>query len=393
MTALDSIARAFGQKPLLLDAARLDAGYGQRRPYALQGGVAIIDISGVLTNGATLFEQVYFGVTDYTQVLDEIEQALADPDVGGILLRINSPGGDSDNAFETADAIARAAGQKPIWAVADTSMFSAAYLLASGADRIYVPRYTGGVGSIGVYAQHFDWSEYNRKLGLNVTYISEGEGKTDGNPDEPLSDAARSTLEADVARLYGLFVAAVANRRKLPEARVRQLGAALVYGSAAVEAGLADYVGSSRDALAALALYLKQHSSAADQVLSIPKKGNTNMDGQRLAAEATPAAAEVDLDAVRAEARTQGHAQGYADAREIVELCALAGMPGRAAALLAKSATPAEARQHLIDARAAEDATEIRSHVMPDAGTAASMKPEDSPVVKAVERLAGKGVN
>lgn len=111
------------------------------------------------------------------------------------------------------------------------------------------------------------------------------------------------------------------------------------------------------------------------------------MHEEPLAAETQASA--VDLDAIRAEARRQG----YADAREIVELCALAGMPARAAALLTREVSPADARQHLMEARAAEDATEIHSHVMPDTGTSVKANPENNPVLKAVERLAGKGVN
>ena len=53
-------------------------------------------------------------------------------------LNINSPGGETDNAFETAELVARVAAQKPVFAVADTSAFSAAYLLASQAEKIYV---------------------------------------------------------------------------------------------------------------------------------------------------------------------------------------------------------------------------------------------------------------
>lgn len=97
----------------------------------------------------------------------------------------------------------------------------------------------------------------------------------------------------------------------------------------------------------------------------------------------------IDLEAIRAEARRQG----YAEAREIVELCALAGMPAKATALLARGTTPTEARQYLVEARAAEDAQEIRSHVMPDAGTSAKVPLENNPVIKAVERLAKGGVN
>ena len=97
----------------------------------------------------------------------------------------------------------------------------------------------------------------------------------------------------------------------------------------------------------------------------------------------------IDVEAIRVEARKQG----YTDAREIVELCALAGMPGKAAGLLAKAATPPEARQFLMEARATEDPPEIRSHVMPETGTGVKANPENSPLMKAVEKLAGKGVN
>jgi signal peptide peptidase SppA len=377
MTRREQVLRLFGAKPLLVEASKLEAAYGMRRPYALQEGVAIVDVAGVLANEPSLFDAILFGATAYGQILDEVEQAIEDPEVRGILLRVNSPGGDSDNAFETAAALAGMARQKPIWAVADNSMFSAAYLLATAAERIYVPEFTGGAGSIGVYAEHLEWSEFNRKLGVKVTYIAEGEGKVDGNPNEPLSETARAALEAEVARLYGLFVEAVATRRPVTSEAVRQLGAALKYGPDAVAAGLADRTGTFRTALADLAAFVRP--------TSIPQ-GGRRMNEETVRAEVPEPT--IDLEAIRAEA----HREGYAEAREIVELCALAGMPAKATALLARGATPTEARQFLVEARAAEDAAEIRSHVMPDTGTSAKPPLENNPVVKAVERLA-KGVN
>jgi signal peptide peptidase SppA len=378
MTRRGQVLRLFGAKPLLIEATKLDAAYGARKPYPVQDGVAVIDIAGVLANEPSLFDALMFGATAYGQILDEVEQAVEDPEVRGILLRVNSPGGDSDNAFETAAALAELARRKPLWAVADNSMFSAAYLLASAAERVYVPEFTGGAGSIGVYAEHLDWSEFNRKLGVKVTYIAEGEGKTDGNPNEPLSDAARATLASEVARLYGLFVEAVARRRGLSELAIRELGAALKYGPDAVAAGLADRTGTFRGALADLAAFVRP--------TSIPRGGKNTMTEETVRA-ATPEPT-IDLEAIRAEARREG----YAEAREIVELCALAGLPAKATALLARGATPADARQYLMEARAAEDAQEIHSHVMPDTGTSAKLPLENNPVLKAVERLA-KGVN
>jgi len=375
----EEVLRLFGGKPLLIEATKLDAAYGVRRPYRLQDGVAVIDIAGLLANEPSLFDAILFGATAYGDILAEVEQGIADPEVRAVLLRVNSPGGDSENAFETAAVLAELARQKPIWAVADNSMFSAAYLLATAAERIYVPEFTGGVGSIGIYAEHVDWSEYNRKLGVKVTYIAEGEGKTDGNPNEPLSETARAALEAEVRRLYGLFVSAVAQRRGLSEQAIRDMGAALKYGPEAVAAGLADRLGTFRTALADLAAFVRP--------TSIPQGGKRIMTDETVRA-ATPEPT-IDLEAIRAEARREG----YAEAREIVELCALAGMPAKAVTLLARGVTTAEARQYLVEARAAEDAPEIRSHVMPDAGTSAKVPLEQHPVVKAVERLTKGGVN
>ena len=95
----------------------------------------------------------------------------------------------------------------------------------------------------------------------------------------------------------------------------------------------------------------------------------------------------VDIEALRAEARRQG----YAEAREVVELCALAGMPNQAPVLLAREASGAETRRVLLTLRAQADAVEIRSHVMPDTGTQAQPSLENNPVVQAAEKLAAAG--
>jgi len=99
----------------------------------------------------------------------------------------------------------------------------------------------------------------------------------------------------------------------------------------------------------------------------------------------------VDIEALRAEARRQG----YAEAQEVVELCALAGMPNQAPVLLAREASGAEARRVLLTLRARADPVEIRSHVMPDTGTQVQPSLENNPVVQAAEKLAaaGKGAN
>lgn len=351
-----------------------------RKPYEVTpDGIAIIPVEGTLVHKTRGIDALS-GLRSYVDIQQEIEDAATDPTIKGILLEIDSPGGEVAGAFDVADTVYSARATKPLIAVANNDAFSAAYLLASAAQRIYVSR-TSGVGSVGVIVSHLDVSGNDEKMGYRYTIVSAGARKADFNPHAPLSEEAKGVLEGEIARTYGLLVNTVARNRGLPEAAVRGTEAGLFFGSDALNVKFADRLGTRQDALVDLRAVI------APAGVSIQTQGRTSMHEEPLAAETQASA--VDLDAIRAEARRQG----YADAREIVELCALAGMPARAAALLAREVSPADARQHLMEARAAEDATEVRSHVMPDTGTSVKANPENNPVLKAVERLAGKGVN
>lgn len=343
-------------------------------------GIAIIPIEGTLVHKSYGIDAAS-GLRSYLDLDDEIEAAAANPAVKGILLDIDSPGGEIAGVFELARTIVAARAAKPVFAAANADAFSAAYLLASGADRIYAGE-NSGLGSVGVIVTHLDVTGSDEKRGYKYTIFHAGARKADFNPHLPLTDDARAAIESHVGRVYGMLTDAVARNRGVPESAIRETEAALYFGEHAVKAGLADRIGTRKEALSDL-----RQAIVSRRSLSILPKGRTSMTEEQRAAEPNASAAEIET--IRAEARRQG----YAEAREIVELCALAGMPARAAALLARDVTAAEARQQLLEARAAEDATEIRSHVLPETGTTAKPPLANNPVMKAVERLAGKGVN
>ncbi len=333
-------------------------------------GIAIIPIEGTLVHKAYGLDAAS-GMRSYVDIQNEVEDAATDPAIKGILLDVDSPGGEVAGIFELADLIYAAGSAKPIFAVANSNAFSGAYLLASGAQRVYAGQ-SSGLGSVGVIVTHLDVSANDEKLGFKYTILHAGARKADFNPHMPLTDEARAAIEAELFRTYGMLVKAVARNRGMAESAIRETEAARYFGDEAILAGLADRMGTRALALADL------RQATARPAISIQPGGKKVMDEET-----------VDIEAIRAEARWQG----YAEAREIVELCALADMPGKAASLLAKSASAAEVRQHLMEARAAEDAGEIRSHVMPDTGTQAKPVTENNPVLKAVARLTGKGVN
>jgi signal peptide peptidase SppA len=245
-------------------------------------GIAVVTITGSLINrGAWIGASS--GETSYEGIKFQVGSAVNDPKVRSILLDIESPGGEAVGAFEAADAIRAAAKQKPVTAVVNGMAASAAYALASAADRI-VTTSTGMSGSIGVVMLHADYSRFLDAEGVTPTLIFAGSHKVDGNPFEPLSDAVRSDLQAEVDNFYALFVKTVSSGRKgLSPSAVRDTQAKTFLGKEAVDRGLADAVGTFETALADL-------SRGLARTTSIPTKG-AKMDNS----EGAPAAAGISL--------------------------------------------------------------------------------------------------
>jgi signal peptide peptidase SppA len=220
------------------------------RNYAVtDAGIAVVPVLGPLVARGDWLTEL-FGASVYGEVSDTIENALADPSVRGVVMEIDSPGGEVAGMFDLVDRLvsARRAAGKPLWAVASDSATSAAYAIASAADRIYVTR-TGEVGSIGIVAAHVDQSGADAKAGLTWTFIHAGAHKLDGNPHQPLSSPAREAIQADVDALYGELVDVVARNRNLTPETVRATDAAIYRGRAGISVGLADRMGTVETAL------------------------------------------------------------------------------------------------------------------------------------------------
>jgi len=363
------LAPRLGVEPPDVEAALLNE-QRNRKPYAVtDAGVAVIEVAGSLVNRASGME-AQSGLTSYEQLGNEILDAATDPGVKGILLRCDSFGGEANGAWDVAGLIEEAARLKPVWASVDDWALSAGYLLASAADRIWVTR-TGGVGSVGIIAMHLDQSGWDVANGLKYTTVFAGARKNDFTPHEPLSDGARDVLAGEVDRLYGMFVDAVARRRSANAQAVRGTEAGILYGADSVARGFADRVGSFREALAEMTASLSQFKFT---------KGDTTVSEATQAATSPPVP---DLAAIEAEARQQG----YAEAAEIVVLCNIAGRPALAGDFIARHTLLGDVRKQLLTLRAEADQEEIRSHVLPEASTAANSNLDENPVVKACAAL------
>lgn len=239
---ISQIAR-LNPAPLMMeddDVVYSSPGRNARSGYDVVAGVAIIEVCGTLVQKLGTLRP-YSGMSGYDGIRQNFLTALYDPDVKAIMLDIDSPGGEVSGCFDLVDAIYQARGKKPIWSVLNEHAYSAAYAIASAADRIVVPR-TGGVGSVGVIWMHIDWSKALAGAGFKVTFITYGEAKADGHPEIPLSAEALARFQSDIDTMGELFVTTVARNRNISADSVRDTQAVTYLGAAGVSCGLADAV-------------------------------------------------------------------------------------------------------------------------------------------------------
>jgi signal peptide peptidase SppA len=365
-----------------------------RKPYPVSpDGIAVITISGTLVKKASWMD-AESGLQSYETIRTMLADARDDPGIRGVLLDVDSPGGEVGGLFDLADEVYAVREQKPCYAIANDEAFSAAYALASSAQRLFVTR-TGGVGSIGVIAVHMDQSGWDEKVGRKYTAVFAGARKNDFSTHQPLSDDARANLQGEVDRLYEMFVASIARNRGLAPALIRKTDAGLFWGEKAISAGLADQVGSFDGALAAVTQAAKgfrqsratasagaqigeekeettmaqtPDTKPADAPASVAAPAETKPAAET-SAPAAPAAAPAPepvasapaapaVDAAAIEARIR------AEHEEIAALCTLAGTPEFLSEAIGKRMTVAQAREALLAKKAARSqGTQINSQV------------------------------
>jgi ClpP class serine protease len=226
-----------GGPPLAIEPKALSLEFSacEAENEEIPGGV-VVRIEGPLCQRAGFFD-------GYDSIQRRFQDAL---DCGGrVVLRINSPGGDVAGLSEAVRAM-RAAAERAgadVVAFVDEAAYSAAYALATVANRICLPP-SGGVGSIGIITEMIDRTENNDMVGLRVAVIASAAQKTDGHPDVPLAEPALERAQNRVDALARQFAELVAERRGGAAEDYLALQAGTFLGAEAISAGLADDVAS-----------------------------------------------------------------------------------------------------------------------------------------------------
>lgn len=362
------------------------------REVAPARNVAVLNISGGLANR---YEGDFCdpGPLSYQELRSAFDTVLNDPSVEAIILRIESPGGMASGCFDMADYIFAARGKKPIYAAVDDYAYSAAYALAAAADEIWVTR-TGGVGSIGVIAYHYDQSAFDARVGVKVTAVYAGAHKNDMTPHEPLAKHVAAWLQDRMDSMRQVFAASVAKYRGVGVDAVLATEAQVYQGQAGIDAGLADRMGTFNELLAEItngapagaaargsgsddpppvdvsgasaeitgdgegqALPLAEAFVAVQESLSEPTEAEREATfAKAVAASDLPPVLTVALLKRGHQQQTPDEAVGYS--RTIRDLCVAAGIESVAADYVQKNTPVETARAQLLAAKA-EDGPEI----------------------------------
>jgi protease-4 len=188
-------------------------------------------------------------ITSSKEFVGDLRDFADKGNIGGIVIRVDSPGGAVAPSQEMYQAVKRVEqnSDKPIAVSMGNTAASGGYYIACGADKIFANPGTV-TGSIGVITQLFNVKDVMKALKIDVHTIKTGEFKDAGSPFKKLSDKDREYFRQLLADIYDQFVSAVAESRDLSTAEVEQLADGRVFsGKQAQKNGLVDEMGTLWD--------------------------------------------------------------------------------------------------------------------------------------------------
>ena len=215
--------------------------------------IAVIYMSGVIASGKGGFDPLNGDVVGSVALLKAIRAARADNSLRAIVLRIDSPGGSSTASDVIWRELVVTRDQKPgrplVASMSDLAA-SGGYYLAMAAPQIVAQPATL-TGSIGIFGGKFITGGTYQKLGANIESMTLGKNAGMESPTRPFTDSERAKLREELRVFYDQWIQKVAVARKMPAARVDELGRGRVWtGAQARQNGLVDELGGLDRAVA-----------------------------------------------------------------------------------------------------------------------------------------------
>ncbi|MBJ6727619.1 signal peptide peptidase SppA [Geomesophilobacter sediminis] len=210
--------------------------FGDRDGLSMGEGVGYVEVKGVIVDGQETVTQL--------RALEKDDRAKA------VVLRIESPGGVVGPSQEIYEQVKKLAAKKKVVVSMGAVAASGGYYIAAPATVIYANPGTI-TGSIGVLMKFSNVEGLMGKVGLKAFTLKSGKFKDVGSPVREMTSEERSMLEGVIDSTYAQFVRAVAQGRRLPEPKVREVAdGRILSGEQALAVKLVDRLGTLQDAIA-----------------------------------------------------------------------------------------------------------------------------------------------
>jgi protease-4 len=200
--------------------------------------IAVVDLDGVILSPQP--------------VVGQLKKFGDDSSIKAIILHVNSPGGGvaaSEEIYREVKRL-RTDKKKKVVVSIETVGASGAYYVASASDKIFADQ-GSIVGSIGVIAEWMNYGDLLKWAKLKNVVIKTGEFKDTGNPARDLTPSEQAYMQALIDNMFGQFIKAVADGRKLKYEDVKSFANGKVWtGEQAQSMKLIDSVGDFETAVA-----------------------------------------------------------------------------------------------------------------------------------------------
>ena len=209
--------------------------------------VARVDVSGTIASDTGM--SVSGGGYDHDALIKYVEKLTEDDNNLGILLYIDSPGGEMKASDELYLKLMdyKKATNRPIYCYFDGTACSGGYYVAMASDEICADRNCICV-NIGVYISTYNYAGLFEKLGVEQIAFKSSENKGIGMGGLPWTEEQKEIYQTLIDLMYDQFLGVVADGRHMTKEQVkaRDDGREML-ASQALEAGFIDSIGRYDD--------------------------------------------------------------------------------------------------------------------------------------------------
>ncbi|MEO0566551.1 MAG: signal peptide peptidase SppA [Pseudomonadota bacterium] len=209
------------------------------------GRISIITLSGQIRMGRNAP-----GIIGAHSTVGLLRAAGYHPDTAGIILRIDSPGGDAQ-ASEIIRATIMDIKQRGVPVIVSMGSVTASggYWIASAADRVFADQLTT-TGSVGAFALLPSAADALSRYGVETDTITVAGGGSSVSLAAPVSQRVLAQLQTRITGVYERFIATVADGRSLSIEDTRAAAGGRVWSAkAAQDRSLVDEIGSLEAAI------------------------------------------------------------------------------------------------------------------------------------------------